>query len=72
MALPDVVKQGPQSPESTRTGTLVQTHWLIPYWTRRVMLDSMLFVANRLGRMDFSARTGAASPCREEGVKRPR
>jgi len=37
----------------------VQTYWLIPYWRRRAMLDSLLFVVNRLGGMDFSARTGA-------------
>ena len=39
---------------------LVQTHWLIPHRMRRTMLDSLLFVVNRLGRMDFSASTPAA------------
>jgi len=38
---------------------LVQTHWLISDQARRTVLDSAPSVVNRLGRMDFSARTGA-------------
>lgn len=35
---------------------LVQTHWLIPCRTRRVMLDALLVVVSPLGRMGFSVR----------------
>ncbi len=37
---------------------LVQTRSLIPHRMRCTMLESAPSVVNRLGRMDFSARTG--------------
>lgn len=44
-----------------------QTHWLIPHRMPRTMLDSAPAVVNRLGRMDFSARTETSPLCDRSG-----